>query len=97
MLTALEAHCEQQRRKAMSGTGSASGNASAFSTALCPHNCASQIAMTERTPSERMLPSVMGLIGFPSLSRARRCVIDEGKQRHLELQKDYVPHLFSYS
>jgi hypothetical protein len=80
VLTALEAHREQRRRKAISGTGVASGNASAFSIALCPQRGASQIALMERMPSERMLPSVIGSIGFPSLSRALRCVISDEKQ-----------------
>lgn len=46
---------------------------------LSPHNNASHIAVTVHTPNERVLPDVMGSIGFPSLSRARRCVITREK------------------
>jgi hypothetical protein len=40
-----------------------------------PHSTSSQTAITNYTPSARMFASVIGSIGFPSLFRARRCVI----------------------
>lgn len=73
-LTDFEPHFEHRRRKATSTTTAALGRTSPSLSPACPHNDTSQTASRVTTPSDRMLPSVIGSIGFPSRSRARCCM-----------------------
>jgi hypothetical protein len=51
-------HWVNRSRRPASGTTIVSGNASTFTSALCPH--ASHVAITARSPFARMLARVMG-------------------------------------
>jgi hypothetical protein len=52
------------------GTGASSGQASTLTSVLLPQ--ARQVAKSERTPRLRMLPSVIGRIGFASAGAKRK-------------------------